>query len=64
MKNLTWILPLGCAALLSACDTKEPLPQCTIGRGEHAVRYTLVEGSGPVCHRSGAVILVPQPLLR
>jgi hypothetical protein len=47
MKNLTWILPLGCAALLSACDTKEPLPQCTIGRGEHAVRYTLVEGSGP-----------------
>ena len=28
------------------------------------VETTLVEGSGPVCHRSGAVILVPQPLLR
>jgi hypothetical protein len=49
MKTLsafTWILPLGCTALLSACNTAEPLPQCTIGRGEHAVRYTLVRGSG------------------
>ncbi|WP_224367117.1 hypothetical protein [Hyalangium versicolor] len=43
----TWILPLGCAALLSACDNSEPLPQCTIGRGEHAVRYVLVAGDGP-----------------
>jgi hypothetical protein len=42
-----WILPLGCAALLSSCDTDQPLPQCTIGRGEHAVRYTLVRGTGP-----------------
>lgn len=49
MKTLsafTWILPLGCAAMLSACNTSEPLPQCTVGRGEHAVRYTLVSGSG------------------
>lgn len=52
MKNLTWILPLGCAALLSACDTKEPLPQCTIGRGEHAVRYTLVSGSGSCANKT------------
>ena len=28
------------------------------------VETTLVEGTGSVCHRSGAVILVPQPLLR
>jgi hypothetical protein len=43
----TWIVSLGCAALLSACSTDQPLPQCTIGRGEHAVRYTLVRGTGP-----------------
>lgn len=43
----TWFLSLGCAALLSACNTGQPLPQCTIGRGEHAVRYTLVRGTGP-----------------
>jgi hypothetical protein len=42
----TWILPLGCVALLSACNADQPLPQCTIGRGEHAVRYTLVRGTG------------------
>jgi hypothetical protein len=54
MKTLpafTWILPLGCATLLSACDTSEPLPQCTVGRGEHAVRYTLVSGSGPCAQK-------------
>ncbi len=54
MKTLpafTWILPLGCAALLSACNTSEPLPQCTVGRGEHAVRYTLVKGSGPCAQK-------------
>jgi hypothetical protein len=51
MKTLSafrWILPLGCvAALLSSCNADQPLPQCTIGRGEHAVRYTLVRGTGP-----------------
>ncbi|WP_224247943.1 hypothetical protein [Hyalangium gracile] len=55
MKTLsafTWILPLGCAALLSACDTSEPLPQCTIGRGEHAVRYVLVSGNGPCANKT------------
>jgi hypothetical protein len=41
-----WILSLGCAAVLSACNAEQPLPQCTIGRGEHAVRYMLVRGTG------------------
>ncbi|MDY7225082.1 hypothetical protein [Hyalangium rubrum] len=45
-RAFAWILPLGCATLLGACDVEQPLPQCTIGRGEHAVRYTLVSGSG------------------
>jgi hypothetical protein len=53
---LTWILPLGCAALLSACNTSEPLPQCTIGRGEHAVRYTLVSGSGPCAQKHAEAV--------
>ena len=48
----TWILSLGCAALLSSCDLEQPLPQCTIGRGEHAVRYTLVRGTGPCATKS------------
>lgn len=43
-RAFTWFLPL--AALLGACDAEQPKPQCTVGRGEHAVRYTLVTGSG------------------
>jgi hypothetical protein len=45
MTAFTWTLALGCAALLS-CSNDEPLPQCAIGRGEHAVRYTLLTGTG------------------
>ncbi|MFL5346050.1 MAG: hypothetical protein ACJ8AT_14770 [Hyalangium sp.] len=59
MKTLsafTWILPLGCAAVLSACNTSEPLPQCTVGRGEHAVRYSLVSGSGPCAQKHAEII--------
>jgi hypothetical protein len=41
-----WILSLGCMTLLGACNAEQPLPQCTIGRGEHAVRYVLVRGTG------------------
>lgn len=41
-----FVLTLGCAAVLGACNAGQPLPQCTIGRGEHAVRYTLVRGTG------------------
>jgi hypothetical protein len=40
------ILLLGGAAALGACAAEQPLPQCTVGRGEHAVRYTLVSGVG------------------
>ena len=34
------------AAGLSACAVEQPLPQCTVGRGAHAVRYEPVSGSG------------------
>jgi hypothetical protein len=47
LRALAGLLTLGGAALLGACDQEQPLPQCTIGRGEHAVRYTLLSGSGP-----------------
>lgn len=43
---LSWVMPLGCAAGLLACGGEQPDPQCTVGRGEHAVRYTLKQGSG------------------
>ncbi|MDC0715188.1 hypothetical protein POL68_42460 [Stigmatella sp. ncwal1] len=46
LQAFSWILVLGCAAALGACDAEQPLPQCTVGRGEHAVRYTLVSGAG------------------
>jgi hypothetical protein len=51
MKNqqaFAWFLPLAGAVGLFACGAEQPLPQCTVGRGEHAVRYSLVSGSG-VC---------------
>ncbi|MBN1209466.1 MAG: hypothetical protein JXB05_31735 [Myxococcaceae bacterium] len=51
-----WILPLGCAGLLSACDAEQPLPQCTVGRGENAVRYTLVTGSGPCAAKTAEIV--------
>jgi hypothetical protein len=53
---IAWILPLGCAGLLSACNAEQPLPQCTVGRGENAVRYTLVRGSGPCAAKTAEII--------
>ncbi|QRN98407.1 hypothetical protein JRI60_04940 [Archangium violaceum] len=54
-----WFLPLGLAAGLSACGAEQPLPQCTVGRGEHAVRYTLKTGTG-ACARKKAEVLGAQ----
>jgi hypothetical protein len=34
------------AAGLTACAVEQPLPQCTVGRGAHAVRYEPQSGSG------------------
>jgi len=56
---LAWTLPLGCAAVLAACGAEQPPPQCTVGRGEHAVRYTLKTGSG-VCAQKKAEIVGAQ----
>ncbi len=41
-----WVLPLGCVAGLGACGAEQPPPQCVVGRGDHAVRYTLKQGTG------------------
>jgi len=46
LSNFARLLALGCVSMLSACEAEQPKPQCTIGRGPNAVRYTLVSGSG------------------
>jgi hypothetical protein len=56
---LAWMLPLGGVALLAACGAEQPPPQCTVGRGDHAVRYTLKTGSG-VCAQKKAEIVGAQ----
>jgi hypothetical protein len=56
LRAFAWIVPLGSAALLSACDTEQPRPQCTVGRGEHAVRYTLVSGTGACANKTAEVV--------
>jgi hypothetical protein len=55
-RAFAWILPAGCAALLSACDVEQPNPQCTVGRGEHAVRYTLVSGEGACANKTAEIV--------
>lgn len=42
--------------LVSACNFEQPLPQCTVGRGEHAVRYTLVSGSGACANKTAEIV--------
>ncbi|MET0405166.1 MAG: hypothetical protein ABW123_22320 [Cystobacter sp.] len=42
---ISWTLVLGGVALLGACDVEQPAPQCTVGRGDHAVRYTKKAGT-------------------
>lgn len=39
-----------------ACGVTQPKPQCTIGRGGHAVRYTLKTGAGPCASKSGEIV--------
>jgi hypothetical protein len=56
LRAFAWIVPLGSAALLSACDVEQPLPQCTVGRGEHAVRYYLTSGSGACANKTAEVV--------
>ena len=58
-QNLAWMLSLGSVALLAACGADQPPPQCTVGRGEHAVRYTLKSGTG-VCAQKKAEIVGAQ----
>ncbi len=53
---LAWILPLGCAAWLGACGWEQPLPQCTVGRGDHAVRYTLKAGTGTCAQKRAEIV--------
>ncbi|ATB29165.1 hypothetical protein [Melittangium boletus] len=53
---LAWTLPLGCAAILAACGAEQPAPQCTVGRGDHAVRYTLKSGSGVCAQKTVEIV--------
>lgn len=43
-------------ALAVACAGGEPPPQCTVGRGGNAVRYTLVQGTGACANLKGEVV--------
>lgn len=53
---LTWVMPLGCVAWLGACGGEQPDPQCTVGRGDHAVRYTLKQGTGTCANKKVDVV--------
>jgi hypothetical protein len=48
-------VPLALAAWALACGGQPP-PQCTIGRGGHAVRYSLKEGTGPCSTKKGEIV--------
>jgi hypothetical protein len=55
------MVPLGCAAWLGACGLEQPAPQCTVGRGDHAVRYTLKTKTGTgTCDQKKAEIIGAQ----
>jgi hypothetical protein len=56
LRAFAWIVSLGSTALLGACDYEQPLPQCTVGRGEHAVRYSLVSGSGACANKTAEIV--------
>ncbi len=46
-----------CMAWLGACGgAQQPLPQCTVGRGDHAVRYTLKTGTGACASKRSEVV--------
>lgn len=47
---------LGCAAWLGACGAEQPAPQCTVGRGDHAVRYTLKTGTGSCAQKKAEIV--------
>ncbi len=53
---LVWMMPLGCAAWLGACGGEQPAPQCTVGRGDHAVRYTLKTGTGSCARKTAEIV--------
>lgn len=55
-RALVWMVPLGCAAWLGACGVEQPAPQCTVGRGDHAVRYTLKTGAGTCAQKKAELI--------
>ncbi|HZH76034.1 MAG TPA: hypothetical protein VEY88_08375 [Archangium sp.] len=55
-RALAWILPLGSAAWLSACGGEQAPPQCVVGRGDHAVRYTLKTGTGKCSQKKAEVV--------
>lgn len=51
---LAWALPVVSAALLNACG--EPPPQCTVGRGDYAVQYTLKSGTGSCAQKKVDIV--------
>jgi hypothetical protein len=53
-RAFAWILPL--AAWLGACGGEQAAPQCTVGRGDHAVRYTLKTGTGTCAQKKAEII--------
>ncbi len=52
----TWTFSVGCVVLLGACGAEQPAPQCTVGRGDHAVRYVLKTGSGSCAEKKAEVV--------
>lgn len=57
-RSILALTSLGAAlvALAAACGGGQPKPQCTIGRGGHAVRYTLKTGIGACASKAGEIV--------
>jgi len=56
LTSLVPVAPLAMTAWALACGGSQPPPQCTVGRGGNAVRYTLVEGSGACAQKTGEIV--------
>jgi len=54
--KLPSVLGVTLACALGACAVEQPKPQCTIGRGGHAVRYTLKTGTGACASKVGEIV--------
>jgi hypothetical protein len=57
LRAVTRLVVVGSSAWLAAgCSVEQPLPQCTVGRGAHAVRYELKSGTGACASKRNELV--------